>query len=117
MKAISITSNPNSGADRMSAKGYIYAELDIHDASVFYDDYMVKVRPILERYGAVFLIATNHPKVVEGGRTVRRVILLEFESPERARAFFYSRAYQDIVDIRLESCDAHLYFLDGLPLE
>jgi uncharacterized protein (DUF1330 family) len=99
----------------MSSKGYIFAELDVHDAAMFYEDYMVKVRPILEEYGAVFLCATNHPEVVEGGRAVRRVILLEFESPERARSFFYSQAYQDIVGIRFKSANAHLYFLDGLP--
>jgi uncharacterized protein (DUF1330 family) len=99
----------------MAGKGYIYAELDIHDASTFYDDYMVKVRPILEDYGAVFLIATNHPEVVEGGRTVKRIILLEFSSSDRAREFFYSPAYQDIVNIRFKSSSAHLYFLDGLP--
>lgn len=101
----------------MAGKGYIYAELDVHDVSAFYDDYMVKVRPILELYGAVFLIATDHPRVVEGGRTVKRVILVEFESPARAHEFFYSRAYQDIVDIRFNSSNAHLYFLDGLPME
>ena len=98
----------------MASKGYIYAELDVHDASTFYDDYMVKVRPILEDYGAVFLIATNHPEVLEGGRVVKRVILLEFISPDRAREFFYSPAYQDIVNIRLKSSSAHLYLLDGL---
>ena len=99
----------------MSSKGYIFAELDVHDAPAFYDDYMVKVRPILEDYGAVFLCATNTPHVVEGGRIVRRVILIEFESPARAREFFYSEGYQAIVDIRYRSAGAHLYFLDGLP--
>jgi uncharacterized protein (DUF1330 family) len=99
----------------MSSKGYIYAELDVYDAPTFYDDYMVKVRPILEDYGAVFLCATDNPQVVEGGRAVKRVILIEFESPARAREFFYSEAYQSIIDIRFRSASAHLYFLDGLP--
>jgi uncharacterized protein (DUF1330 family) len=101
----------------MAGKGYIYAELDVHDAPRFYDEYMVAVRPILKDFGACFLIATDHPEVVEGGRSVKRVILLEFESTDRAREFFYSRAYQDIINIRFESSNAHLYFLDGLPVE
>ena len=99
----------------MSSKGYIYAELDVHDAPTFYDEYMVKVRPILQAYGAVFLCATDSPRVVEGDRVVKRVILVEFESPARAREFFYSESYQSIIDIRLRSASAHLYFLDGLP--
>ena len=99
----------------MMIKGYIYAELDVHDVAMFYDDYMVKVRPILKDYGAVFLCATDRPDVVEGGRTVKRVILIEFQSPARAREFFYSVEYQDIIGIRFKSAGAHLYFLDGLP--
>ena len=97
-------------------KGYIYAELDVHDSDKFYLDYMPKVRPILDLYEANFLIATDDPRVIEGGRTAPRIILLEFETPERASEFFYSKAYQDIIDIRFESASAHLYMLDGLTV-
>jgi uncharacterized protein (DUF1330 family) len=97
-----------------SRKGYIYAELDIFDPATFYDEYMPAVRPILEEYGAVFLIASNEVRVIEGDRTVKRVILLEFESPERAREFFTSKAYQDIIDLRFRSSTAHLYHIDGV---
>ncbi len=72
------------------------------------------MRPILADYGAKFLIATNDVKVIEGDRNVKRVILLEFESPERAHEFFYSKAYQDILDLRLRSSSAHLYHMDGV---
>jgi uncharacterized protein (DUF1330 family) len=95
-------------------KGYIYAELDVTDPTTFYEEYMPAVRPILAEYDAKFLIATNDVKVIEGGRDVKRIILLEFDSPETARAFFYSKAYQDILDLRLKSSSAHLYHLDGV---
>ena len=95
-------------------KGYIYAELEVTNADVFYGEYMPRVRPVLEKYDARFLIATNDPLVLEGGRDVKRVIFLEFESPARAREFYHSKDYQDVIGYRFESSKAHLYMLDGV---
>lgn len=94
-------------------RGYIYAELDVKDEARFYGEYMPRVRPVLARYGARFLIAGGNPRVIEGGREVKRVVLLEFESPERVEAFYHSGDYQDVIGYRFDSADAHLYFLDG----
>ena len=66
-------------------KGYILAELDVTDAAYFHGEYMPRVRPVLDQYGAKFLIATNDPEVLEGGRVVKRVVFIEFESLARAR--------------------------------
>ncbi len=95
-------------------KGYIYAELDITDDRHFFDEYMPRVRPVLEQYGARFLVATDSPKVIEGGRSVRRIVFIEFESPARANEFYFSKAYQDVIGYRFDSARAHLYMLDGV---
>lgn len=99
----------------MPSKGYIYAELDVADPDVFYNEYMPAVRPILAEHGARFLIATNDVKVIEGERQVKRVILLEFDTLAAAEAFFFSKAYQDIIGLRVKSSSAHLYHMEGLP--
>lgn len=98
----------------MNKKGYLFAELTINDPDVFYNEYMAKVKPVLQEYDAKFLIATDSPEVIEGERVVPRIIFLEFSSVERAREFYYSEAYQDIIDFRFRSSSAHLYILDGL---
>jgi uncharacterized protein (DUF1330 family) len=94
-------------------KGYIFAEIEVTDPKVYYEEYTPAVRRIAAEYGAKFLIASDEVRVLEGDRTVKRVILLEFESPERAREFFYSDVYQGIIDLRLRSSKAHLYQIDG----
>ncbi|WP_371318091.1 DUF1330 domain-containing protein [Pseudomonas sp. PDM31] len=43
-----------------------------------------------------------------------RVIFLEFSSVEKAREFYYSPKYEDIIDFRFRSSSAHLYILDGV---
>lgn len=99
----------------MSKKGYLFAELTVNDPEVFYNEYMSRVKPVLEQFQAKFLIASDSPEVIEGGRVVPRVIFLEFSSIEKTREFYYSREYQDIIDFRFRSSSVHLYILDGLP--
>ena len=98
----------------MEKKGYLFAELSVTDAGVFYDAYMAKVKPVLQKFGAKFLVGTNDPQVIEGGRIVPRVIFLEFSSVDKAREFYFSPQYQDIIDYRFRSSNAHLYILEGL---
>lgn len=94
-------------------KGYLFAELDVLDAEHFYNAYMPRVRPVLEEYGAVFLAASDAPLVKEGGRSVKRVVLLEFESLQRAEQFYHSDGYQAVIGHRFKSARSHLYVFEG----
>jgi uncharacterized protein (DUF1330 family) len=95
-------------------RGYLWAELDVTDEQTFTREYFPRAGQVLKQFGARVLAATQHPEVIEGGRTVQRVILIEFDSPERARAFYHSREYQEVIGLRLKSASAHLYILEGL---
>lgn len=97
-----------------SQKGYIYAELKVTDADQFYNEYMPRVRPVLDKYEAKFLIATDDPKVLEGDRVVERIVFIEFQSPARAHEFYHSKDYQDVIGYRFNSANTHLYMLDGV---
>ena len=97
-----------------NSKGYIYAELDVTDPAYFYAEYMPRVQPVLDKYGAKFLIASDSPEVLEGDRSVKRIVFIEFESPRRAREFYHSKDYQDVIDYRFKSAKSHLYMLEGI---
>ena len=100
-----------------AGKGYLFAELDVVDAALFYNEYMPRVRPVLEKYGAAFLSASDAPVVKEGGRNVKRVVLLEFESLQRAEEFYHSDDYQAVIGYRFDSARSHLYIFEGLGAE
>jgi uncharacterized protein (DUF1330 family) len=95
-------------------KGYIFAELEVTDERMFYDEYMPRVRPVLDKWEAKFLIATDSPRVIEGGRVVKRIVFIEFESPKKAHDFYYSKDYQDVIGWRFDSAKTHLYMMDGV---
>ena len=96
-----------------AGKGYLFAELDVVDAAHFYDEYMPRVYPILKAYGAIFLAGSDAPVVKEGGRDVKRVVLLEFDSLQRAEEFYHSEDYQAIIGYRFNSARSHLYIFEG----
>ena len=95
------------------SKDYILAELDVTDAAYFHDEYMPRVRPVLGRYDAKFLIATDEPEVLEGERAVKRVVFIEFASRAPAQAFHHSKDYQDVIDW-FRSARSHLYLMEGV---
>ncbi len=95
-------------------KGYILAELDVTDAAYFHGEYMPRVRPVLDKYDAKFLIATDEPEVLEGERVVKRVVFIEFETHARAREFYHSKDYQDVIGYRFRSARCHLYLMEGV---
>ena len=96
-------------------KGYLWAELDIADPARFESEYSVHVRPLVARFGGRFLVVDDHPDVREGGRRVGRVVLLEFDSPERATEFYDSADYQAIIATRERWSTGHLYLARGWP--
>lgn len=95
------------------AKGYLWAELDVSDPAKFEAEYSVFVRPLLARYGATFLIVDDHPQVLEGDRTVRKVVLVEFDSPATAQAFYDDPEYRAILAARERWSRGHVYLLSG----
>lgn len=103
---------PNEGNE--GPKGYLFAEFDVLDADRFYTEYMPRVKPVLQAFGARFLVATDAPDIQEGDRAYGRMILLEFDSPELAKQFYHSKEYQDVINYRLESSKGALYILDGV---
>ncbi|TGN95694.1 DUF1330 domain-containing protein [Burkholderia sp. USMB20] len=94
-------------------KGYLFAELDVFDSAHFYNEYMSRVHPVLEQYGATFLAGSDTPVIKEGGRDVKRVVLLEFDSLQRAEEFYHSERYQAIIGYRFKSAQSHLYIFEG----
>lgn len=94
------------------AKGYILAEVDVTDPAV-YQQYSSQVLATVEAYGGRFLIRGGEPERLEGDRHPHRIVMLEFDSPARAREWYQSQQYQKILPLRLRAANSHLLVLTG----
>jgi uncharacterized protein (DUF1330 family) len=93
-------------------KAYVVAEIDVKDPGR-YREYAKAAFPIIQRYGGRFLTRGGTTVAVEGKPPTQRVMIIEFASLERARAFEHSREYSAIAPLRQASATSRLYIVEG----
>ena len=96
----------------MTAKGYIVFAETIHDQST-YDEYIAGVMPTIEAAGGRLLSVEDEATVLEGELPGERIVILEFDSVDAARAWFDSPGYQAIVGKRHASAESTAYIVSG----
>ena len=92
--------------------GYVIADIDVTDP-VAYQEYVKLTPAIIAKYGGKFLVRGGEAEVVEGTWTPNRVVVLEFESLERAKEFYHSEEYRPVMEIRHKSAVSNLVIVEG----
>ena len=95
---------------------YFIVDLDIHDAAGF-SAYVAAVGPVLEKFGARYLVAGpkgDAVEVLEGNWTPKKITLIEFPSKDRALKFFRSSEFREIVGLRHSAARTNLVLVEGL---
>ncbi|HEY7460836.1 MAG TPA: DUF1330 domain-containing protein [Gemmatimonadota bacterium] len=92
---------------------YIIADVSIQDPDR-YEEYKRKVPPTIAAYGGRFLVRGGALERLEGKRDHGRVVILEFPSVERARAWWSSAEYGPAKALRQACADADLILVDGV---
>jgi uncharacterized protein (DUF1330 family) len=93
-------------------KGFLYAEFEVHDVPEF-EKYREKVAAVSASFGGRYVVRRATPEVLDGDWTPKRLVIIEFDSPERVRAFYDSPEYQAILPHRLRSTTGHVLLLTG----
>ena len=83
-------------------KGYFFGEFEITDPPA-YEVYRVKVPDIISAQGGRILVRGGEPQPLDGTMPQRRFIIVEFDSPEAAKTFYSSNAYQAVLPFRLNA--------------
>src|SRR5690606_19845063 len=77
-------------------------------------DYMARVESTMTPYGGRWLVHGTTPQVREGDAT-GDVVLIGFPDLERARAWYESPEYQEIIDLRTRNTSSSIALLEGVP--
>ena len=93
---------------------YLIAEITGVTDPVGFEDFQVKVRPLVERYGGVNR-AGGPPEVKEGNARPMLAAVIEFPSMARPQEFYDAADYQDLKALRQRTTRGNLLFLDGIP--
>ncbi len=97
-------------------KGYVIAEVEIHDHDS-YPSYSVTVLPTLEPYGGKVLVRGGQREQLEGHdeqhHNELRTVILEFPSVQHARDWYFSDAYTKSREMRQEWSTGRLCIVEG----
>jgi len=83
-------------------RGYFFGEFEITDPAA-YEAYRASVPDIIAAHGGRILVRGGDPQPLDGTMPQRRFVVVEFDSPEAARTFYYSGAYQAVLPVRLDA--------------
>ena len=92
---------------------YFIADVDVTDREVF-EEYRGQVGATIEKYGGKYLVRGGEFEKFEGDWTPTRMVILEFESMERAREWYHSEDYKDIMAIRHRSANTSAVLVEGV---
>ena len=92
---------------------YVIAEIDIFDPATF-EQYRSKDGPSIEKYGGSFIVRGGTTEKVEGHWDPKRVVIIEFANMERARQWYQSPEYHEVINLRHQSAHTNLIFVEGL---
>lgn len=77
-----------------------------------YDDYILKVKPIVESFGGEYLVHSEKVFSLHKKRDPQRVIIIRFPSRQALDSCFSSKAYREIVNMRIDSVDARALIVE-----
>ena len=106
-----VPSNPEY--ERGCMAGYIVVQVDVKDAER-YEAYRQLVQPTLAAYGGRFLVRGGRVENLEGDWHPARFVVLEFDSVERAKAWWSSAEYAEAKALRQETTRTEMIVVEGI---
>jgi len=92
---------------------YFIAELDVHDP-VGIEEYRKGVPATIAKYGGRYLVRGGACAKLEGDWQPKRLVVLEFPSMEKAKAWYDSEDYRGLKAIRMKTSATNLVLVEGV---
>lgn len=95
---------------------YMIANVEINDAEKI-REYLKATPKVVREYCGRFLVRGGELWVAEGDWAPKRLVILEFESYEKAKDFWHSEEYRPLKALRQSSAKTEMVFVDGISEE
>jgi uncharacterized protein (DUF1330 family) len=95
-------------------RGYIVLDVVVRDAGM-YERYKQLAGATVTAYGGRYLVRGGAAEPLEGSWKPSRLVILEFPSVERARAWWTSAEYAPAKAIRQGCAETEMLLVEGLP--
>ena len=92
---------------------YVVVEIEVLDAER-YETYKRMVPPSLAAYGGRFVVRGGAAETLEGEWSPKRLVIVEFPSAERAKAWWGSPEYAEAKALRQATARTQMIVVEGL---
>jgi len=92
---------------------YLIADMHVTDASR-YEEYKRLAPPAIEKYGGRYIARGGESIALEGDWSPSRLVIIEFESVEKAKAWYDSPEYRAAREVRKGSGNFRMVVTKGL---
>jgi uncharacterized protein (DUF1330 family) len=91
---------------------YLIANIDVTDPKGF-EQYRAGVPAVIAQYGGKYLVRGGAVEAVEGASPFKRLVVLEFPSMEKLRAFYHSPEYAPLIRMRMAASTGQVVLVEG----
>lgn len=92
---------------------YVIVEITVTDPKQ-YEEYKRLAPPTIASHGGRYVVRGGPVDVLEGDWTPKRLVVLEFDSADRARAWWNSEEYREPKAMRQRSAETRMVLVEGL---
>jgi uncharacterized protein (DUF1330 family) len=92
---------------------YVIADIDVKEP-IKYESYRQMVLPTITAYGGRFIARGGPVETLEGGWRPKRLVIVEFPSVDRAKAWWASPEYAEAKALRQATSEGSLVVIEGV---
>lgn len=92
---------------------YVIVDINVTDP-VRYEDYKKLAAPTVEMYGGKYIARGGKSETLEGDWTPTRLVILQFENIEQAKAWHDSVEYSEAKHLRHATAISQMVVIDGV---
>ena len=94
--------------------GVYIAEHEVQDPKV-YASYAARAEETVKTFGGRFLVRGGKADSLQGEGPKGRLVVISFDSVEKAQAWYNSPVYQEIKPIRMRAAKSRVLIVEGVP--
>ena len=92
---------------------YVIVEIEILDPAG-YEEYKKLASATVEKYGGKYLVRGGRTEVLEGDWNPNRIVVLKFESAQRARKWLNCEEYREPRKMRHRTAKTNMIVVEGV---
>ena len=91
---------------------YVIVEIDITDP-VGYEEYKRQASATVHQYGGKYIVRGGKAEVLEGDWQPKRIVVLEFDSSQRAKEWLNCEEYKEPRKMRHRTAKTNMILVEG----